>query len=185
MANTLSTELRPISYAVIALVGRGGASAPELVEMAERGSPLFWTGAASQVYAEARRLAELGYLSARVEPAKTRPRTVYGLTDRGLEAFRRWATAPAPYPRIQHEASVRVFALDLLDDPHDLLPALGALEDDVAHLEGEVEALRVRADGIPHRTLGITLQLSLARMLLYAHRAWVDEVRAAIATGSE
>jgi DNA-binding PadR family transcriptional regulator len=180
MESILSTDLRPISYAVLALVGRGGASSPELVEMAERGSPFFWTGAASQVYAEARRLADLGYLSAHGEPSKTRPRTVYRLTERGLGAFRAWAATPAPYPRIQHEASLRVFALDLLADARDVLPGLAALVERIDALEHEVDELAARAVAIPHRTRGITLQLSLARRLLDAHRAWLDEVREAL-----
>ena len=52
-----------------------GASGPELVEMATGAAPLFWTGGGSHVLREARRLAEDGYLPARIVPAKTRPRT--------------------------------------------------------------------------------------------------------------
>jgi DNA-binding PadR family transcriptional regulator len=185
MPNPPSTELRPISYAVIALVGRGGASSPELVEMAERGGAFFWTGAASQVYAEARRLARLGYLVSSTEPSKTRPRTTYRLTERGLEAFRAWAHTPAPYPRIQHEASLRVFALDLLEDPLEVLPGFDALEQRLDVLEREVDELERRAETIPHRILGIGLQLSLARGILAAHRTWIAEVRTALASASE
>ena len=86
VSNDLSSPLRPISYAVMSLVGSGGASGPELVEMAAGAAPLFWTGAATHVLREARRLADDGYLNARTEPAKTRPRTVYEMTDQGLAA---------------------------------------------------------------------------------------------------
>jgi DNA-binding PadR family transcriptional regulator len=177
----LSTDLKPLSFAVLALVGRGGASAPEIVEMAERGAPLFWTGAASQVYAETRRLAELGYLAARSEPSRTRPRTFYTLTERGIDAFRDWARSPASYPRIQHDASVRVFGIDLLEHPGDVVPALEAMCEEVALLERMVDELKERSATIPHRTWGIGLQLSLASQLLEVHRTWVGEVRAAVA----
>jgi DNA-binding PadR family transcriptional regulator len=177
----LSNELRPISYAVIALVGRGGATAPELVEMAESGAPFFWTGAASQVYAEARRLARLGYLDAALEPARTRPRTRYTLTETGLDAFRRWAATPASYPRIQHEASLRVFAMDLLEDPRDLERSFDGLAEEIRRLERLLDELAQRATKVPHRTTGIRLQLSLARGLLGAHRDWVDTVHKTLA----
>ena len=177
----MSSELRPLSYAVIALVGRGGASAPELVEMAERGSPLFWTGAASHVYSEARRLARLGYLRASKEPAKTRPRTRYSLTPKAVAAFQAWAPTPAPYPRIQHEASIRVFALDLLEEPRELAAAFCALVEEIDRLERLVWELDERRTLLPHRARGIGLQLSLARRLLAAHRDWAAEVLADLA----
>ena len=54
---------------------------------------LDWAGE-SQYYAEPKRLAKLGYLDARKEPGKTRERTVYTLTDKGLEALRDYARTP-------------------------------------------------------------------------------------------
>ena len=56
--------------------------------MAQRGRMLAWAGE-SQYYAEPKRLAKLGYLDARKEPGKTRERTVYTLTDKGLDALAR------------------------------------------------------------------------------------------------
>lgn len=148
--------------------------------MAASGSPFFWTGAASQVYAEARRLARLGYLQTSIEPGRTRPRTRYALTSRGLDVFRRWARTPAPYPRIQHEASVRVFAVDLLEDPRDVVRALVALRAELDDLTALLDRLAERGRAIPHRARGIELQLSLARRILDAHRAWIDEVEVAL-----
>jgi hypothetical protein len=40
-------------------------------------------------------LARLGYLDARREPGKTRERTVYTLTEKGLDALRAYADTPA------------------------------------------------------------------------------------------
>jgi len=153
--------------------------------MAESGSPFFWTGAASQVYAEARRLARLGYLDADTEPARTRPRTRYTITPRGLDAFREWARMPARYPRIQHEASLRVFAVDMLDSPEDAARSLAALLEEVDGLEELLDELAARGEQIPHRSRGIRLQLSLARALLRAHRDWVAEVRTELTDGGQ
>lgn len=175
MPRNLSTQLRPMSYPVMSLVGRNGASGPELVEMATGAAPLFWTGGGSHVLREARRLADDGYLSARTEPAKTRPRTLYELTDKGLEAFRSWLAAPSTYPRIQHEAAIRLFASDL-GDVGAVLDSLRALRAELPRLEAICDMYEERAQALPHRRRAIVLELSLARRLLQAHREWIDEV---------
>jgi PadR family transcriptional regulator AphA len=174
-----STDLRPLSFAVMALIGRDGAAGPGLVEMATGAAPLFWTGGGSHVLREARRLADDGYLSARTEPAKTRPRTVYEMTEKGRTAFRAWLAEPSTYPRIQHEAAIRLFASDL-GDAGDVLGSLRALRDELPRLEALCDMFEERAREIPHRTRAIVLELSLARRLLRAHREWVDEVERAL-----
>lgn len=171
----MSNELSPISYAVMSLVGRNGASGPELVEMASGAAPLFWTGAGSHVLRVARQLADEGYLVANTEPAKTRPRTVYTMSAKGRRTFRAWLAQPSSYPRIQHEAAIRLFASDL-GDPEDVLNSLRALRDDLPRLEAVVEMFESRAAGVPHRRRAILLELSLVRRLLEAHRAWIDDV---------
>src|SRR4051794_5025032 len=93
-------ELSLFSYMVLGLVGRGGATAYELKRMAKQGRMYDWAGE-SQYYVEPKRLARLGYLEARAEPGKTRERTVYTLTDAGLEALREWATTPVHFPRLE------------------------------------------------------------------------------------
>ena len=74
-----------------------------------------WVGE-SQYYVEPKRLAGLGYLEARHEPGKTRERTVYTLTDKGLEALRDWARTPVHFPRLEHEALVRILITDLVGE---------------------------------------------------------------------
>src|SRR6266496_1974536 len=71
-----STELSLFSYEILGLVGREGAGPHDLLRPARRGRMLAWAGE-SQYYTEPKRVAKLGYLSARKEPGKTRERTVY------------------------------------------------------------------------------------------------------------
>jgi DNA-binding PadR family transcriptional regulator len=163
----------------MALVGRNGASGPELVEMATGAAPLFWTGGATHVLREARRLADDGYLSTRREPAKTRPRTVFQLTAKGRAAMRRWLAEPSTYPRIQHEAAIRLFASDL-GDSADVLQSLAALRDELPRIEALCDLFEERAAAVPHRTEAIVLELSLARRLAQAHREWLDDVERAL-----
>src|ERR1700752_2298461 len=91
-----SGELSLFSYEILGLVGRGGAGAHDLLQMARRGRMLDWAGE-SQYYTEPKRLARLGYLEARREPGRTRERTVYSLTDKGLEAVRAYAQTPVRF----------------------------------------------------------------------------------------
>src|SRR5689334_14071083 len=87
-------SLTLFSYEILGLVGRNGAGAHELLQMARRGRLLDWAGE-SQYYSEPKRLAALGFLDARTEPGRTRERTVYSLTAEGLEALREWGETPA------------------------------------------------------------------------------------------
>src|SRR5213593_1432242 len=95
-----SGELTLFSYEILGLVGREGAGAHDLLRMARRGRMLAWAGE-SQYYTEPKRLARLGYLSARKEPGKTRERTVYALTHKGLEALRDYARTPVSFTPVK------------------------------------------------------------------------------------
>jgi DNA-binding PadR family transcriptional regulator len=89
------------------LIGRDGAGAHDLVQMARRGQRLYWAGAESKIYAEPKRLRDLGYLRAEKTPVKTRERTHYRLTKKGLRALQDWLALPSRFPRIQNEAAIR------------------------------------------------------------------------------
>ena len=168
-------DLTTLSYAILAAVGEAGASTPELVDIARRGAPLLWTSAESQMYSEPKRLSGLGYLSSRKEPGKTRSRTFYTLTAKGRRALTRWLATPAPFPRMQHEAAIRLLAADMVPEAttRDALLPLRAELDRLEHLVAESVA---RAHGLPHRERYLLLQLSLVRRMLRAHREWLDEV---------
>ncbi len=103
--SNVKKELGLFSYEILGLVGQGGAGAHDLLRLARRGRLLAWAGE-SQYYTEPKRLAKLGYLEARKEPGKTRERTVYTLTDKGLEALRGYAQTPVDI----HAAEIGPFA---------------------------------------------------------------------------
>src|SRR6187549_2807119 len=97
------------------LVGREGAGAHDLLQMARRGRILDWAGE-SQYYVEPKRLAALGYLDARREPGKTRERTVYSLTDKGLDALREYAQTPVRFTPVKSDALLRLLIADLVGE---------------------------------------------------------------------
>jgi PadR family transcriptional regulator, regulatory protein AphA len=159
----------------MAVIGRNGASGPKLVEMASGGAPFFWTGAGSHVLRIARRLSNDGYLETRTEAAKTRPRTIYQLTPKGRQAMREWLAQPSQFPRIQHEAAIRLLASDL-GDIDQVLASLNSLRNELTQLEQTIDHHDQRADAIPHRTQALKLNHKLARRLIQAHRHWLDDV---------
>ncbi len=167
-------RLTPFSYALLVLVGRDGAGAHDLRRMMERGR-VYWSGAASQYYAEAKRLAERGFLEAHRQPGRTRERTLYTLTDKGYEALAAWVRTPAPFPRMQSEPLVRLLAADLVD-PEAVLDGLRGLRAEIEELTaGIAEGERVAA-ALPHRAHLLLLNHRLARRLLEAHSEWLDDV---------
>src|SRR5581483_4127692 len=99
----VNNELSLFSYEILGLIGRGGAGPHDLLRMARRARLLDWAGE-SQYYVEPKRLARLGYLEAQKQPGRTRERTVYALTDKGLEALRAWSETPAAVTPLKSEA---------------------------------------------------------------------------------
>jgi len=169
-----SSELTLFSYMVLALVGRGGASPYELQRMARQGRIYDWAGE-SQYYVEPKRLARLGYLDAHREPGKTRERTVYRLTDKGLEALREWAGSALSFPRLEHEALVMLLGGDLVDE-EDLRASLMSIREDIADLSARLAVAEEAAKRLPHREKYLMMGHRLSRRLLDVHLEWLDEI---------
>jgi DNA-binding PadR family transcriptional regulator len=136
---------------------------------------MYWAAAESHYYAEPKRLARLGYLTARKEPGKTRERTHYTLTQRGRDALVAWIAEPAALPRIQHEAVVKLLAADLADDEV-VLGSLRAMRRDIDEVAARLDVAEAVATTLPHRERNLRLVHRLGRALLRAHADWLDEV---------
>jgi DNA-binding PadR family transcriptional regulator len=135
-------ELSLFSYEILGLVGREGAGGHDLLQMARRGRILDWAGE-SQYYVEPKRLAKLGYLEARKEPGKTRERTVYSLTDKGLEALRAWGLTPLKFTPLKSELLLRLLVTDLVGEAV-TRESIGTLRgDNMDVIRGRLEAGRV------------------------------------------
>jgi DNA-binding PadR family transcriptional regulator len=160
-------DLTLFSYEVLALVGSGGAGAHDLLRMAKQGRFLAWAGE-SQYYVEPKRLAKLGYLESRKEPGKTRERTVYTLTDKGLEALREWARTPLRFTPFKSEALLRTLATDLVGEEA-VREGFEALRDDLDDMRARVKETAERAKLLPHREkyLGLGLEFMDGLIRLY------------------
>lgn len=168
------SKLTTFSYAILALVGRGGAGPHDIVQMMREGA-VFWTTSESHFYAEPKRLAGLGYLTAEKQPGRTRERTHYRLTEKGRKALQAWLPEPALMPRVQNEAAIKLLAADFSDDEA-ILASLAGLHQHLAAGYRDLENMERRAELIPHRTRYLRLLNELARRTFDTQRDWLEHV---------
>jgi DNA-binding PadR family transcriptional regulator len=166
--------LTPFSYAILVLVGREGAGAHDLVQMARKGR-VYTSAAESQWYAEPKRLEKLGYLASRKEPGRTHARTHYTLTERGLEALKEWSLQPVRFPRVLHEGVVRLLAADLVGE-RPVRESIAELRAELDQLDAQIDEGEATAGAFPHRAKYLLVNHRLARRLVAAHREWIDDV---------
>jgi DNA-binding PadR family transcriptional regulator len=167
-------ELSLFSYEILGLVGRTGAGAHDLLRMARRGRMLDWAGE-SQYYVEPKRLARLGYLETRKEPGKTRERTVYSLTDKGLEALREYGQTPVSFTPLRSEPLLRLLIADLVGEAR-TRESMATLRDDIADISARLDDAEQSAEALPHRRKYLLLVTGFLRRYLDLHLELVDEV---------
>jgi PadR family transcriptional regulator, regulatory protein AphA len=168
MVRTVSSaDLNPVSYVVLGLLARDGAStAYELKTAVERGIATFWPFPRSQIYSETERLSRLGYLAEDREESGRRRRR-YRITRTGQSALRAWLADPAAM-EVQYRslALLKLFfgSFASIGD----IAALAAAQVDIyeqmlAHYDQVRERLKARGDR--------PWQLAVGELLLDAHRS--------------
>jgi DNA-binding PadR family transcriptional regulator len=169
-----SRDLTLFSYEILGLIGRGGAGPHDLRRMVRRGRALKWAGE-SRYYTEPKRLSALGYLDARKEPGKTRERTVYTITEKGLDALREWAATPTRFTPVKSELLVRLLVADLVGE-EPIRESISALRAEIAELEERLDEAESSADALPHRRKYLLLNVDFLRELLALHLGLVERV---------
>jgi PadR family transcriptional regulator, regulatory protein AphA len=174
-------NLTPFSYVVLVLVGRGGASAHDVVRMMRRGR-LYWTAADSHYYAEPKRLEQLGLLTSETAPGQTTDRRVYRLTAAGEEAVADWLGEPTPVPRIQNEAIVRLLGSDLGDEAA-VVRSLLAMRAELDAIDALLAQGREEMPALPHRAHALELVHRLGSDTIELYRRWLDDVEREYGSG--
>jgi DNA-binding PadR family transcriptional regulator len=167
-------ELTLFSYEILGLVGRDGAGPHDLLLLAKRGRFFNWAGE-SQYYTEPKRLAKLGYLAARKEPGKTRERTVYTLTAKGLDALREWAQTPVAFTPLKSEPLLRLLICDLVGEQA-TSDSMATLRDDITDLQSRLAEAERTAHELPHREKYLMLVNAFMRRYLDLHLELIDQV---------
>jgi len=167
-------ELSLFSYEILGLVGRTGAAPHDLLRLARRDRMLAWAGE-SQYYVEPKRLARLGYLDQRKEPGRTRERTVYTLTDKGLDALGEYARTAVRFTPLKSEPLLRLLIADLVGEAP-TRESLATLREDIADLLARLDETEASADALPHRRKYLLLATGFMRRYFELHLDLVDEV---------
>jgi DNA-binding PadR family transcriptional regulator len=167
-------ELTPTSYAVLVLVGDGGAGPHDLVRMMRQGR-VYESAAESQYYAEPKRLERLGYLRARKAPGRTHERTHYELTKKGRDALRAWMGTRPEHPRLGSDPILRLLAADLVGETP-VRESLLTMREDLADLRARLDAADEVAPTLPRREKYLRLNHRLARRVVDAYEQWLDEI---------
>lgn len=159
---------------ILTLVGKHGAGPHDLRRNSEQGR-MYWDAAPSQWYAEPKRLAKLGYLEAEKLPGKTRERTHYTLTAKGREALEEWSRTPAPLPKIQNEAVLRLMASDVVP-AEAALEGLSVLREQIEEQLAYVKRARdTRPETAPHRDRVLTVNEIFGEGVLRLQLEWLKE----------
>jgi DNA-binding PadR family transcriptional regulator len=146
--------------------------------MAKQGCMLAWAGE-SQYYTEPKRLAKLGYLSSRKEPGKTRERTIYTLTDKGLEALRDYARTPVTFTPVKSDALIRLLICDLVGEDV-TRESIATLRDAQQRLDDAQRS----AHQLPHREKYLLIVNGFLRRLLQLQAKLIDEAERELAPTS-
>jgi len=169
-----SDRLTPTSYAVLVLVGQGGAGPHDLVRMMRQGR-VYESAAESQYYAEPKRLEQLGYLRSERLPGQTHDRTHYTLTAKGLDALREWIREKPEHPRLGADPIVRLLAADLVGE-RPVKDSLLSMREDLDDLRARLDAADEVAKTLPHREKYLRLNHRLARRVVDAYEDWLQEI---------
>ncbi len=167
-------ELSLFSYEILGLVGRQGASPHDLLRLARQWRFFNWAGE-SQYYTEPKRLAKLGYLSAHKEPGKTRERTVYTLTDKGLTALEEYAQTPVFFTPLKSEALLRLLLCDLVGE-ETTRQSMATLRHDLTDIQERLDDAERSAAQLPHREKYLGLVIGFMRGYLDLHRELIDDI---------
>ena len=129
------------SYAILGLVTFDEISGYDLKRMADQSIRyFFWSPASSQIYAELRRLASLGYVTERGVAQERRPdKRLYRITPEGEQALTEWLERPEVEPDVIKSAFLLKLFFGKFTSPEILVAQIRTrkrqAEDTLAQLE--------------------------------------------------
>jgi DNA-binding PadR family transcriptional regulator len=153
-------SLSPTARVILGMIALGNRTGYDIKRMVDKSTRRFWAASYGQIYPELGRLEQAGLVRGRPEPTGGRARTVYELTDSGLEALRAWLSSDdEPVYEVRDEDVLKLFFSDSL--PERRIENLRAMR--VRH-ERKREELRVIAEKAEQFHTGprLTIEFGLA-----------------------
>jgi PadR family transcriptional regulator AphA len=129
---------------ILGFLSQHPRSGYEIKRAVDRSTRFFWAASYGQIYPELRRLQEEGLVEGEADRNGGRRRTVYRITDAGLEALRAWLRAPAAGYELRDVGLLKLFFADALDDDEQLetVRRLRAERERVLHELEQLAAVR-------------------------------------------
>ena len=143
-------RLTTTSYALLAQLALKPWSTYELVQQRIRYFRFVWPRAESAIYREVKHLAKSGLAEASVEYTGKRKRTIYTITDNGIEALREWLQTPVSPFAMEFEAIIRlvIAPLGTTDQLLSTLEQVRADAQDMLTFGGEVKLEFLEGRGV-------------------------------------
>ena len=189
MPRVRTDEPTVTSYALLGMLAIRPWSSYELAKAMNptRGLGRMWPRARSHIYAEPKRLADLGLAEAVRGSSGRRPRTVYTITDAGRRALTAWLDAPAPAgPALAFESELmlKVFYADHASRAA-LLATLGAIRDwsrtDLAEHSAVARSYLLGTGPFPERAAVLALGGALLFEISLAVERWSEWAQGEVA----
>jgi len=164
----MKKRLTTTSYGVLAQVAVHPWSTYELAQQRVRYFRYVLPRAESAIYREVKRLSSMGLITGRKEYVGKRARTVYSITDQGLDALRDWLDTPVSPFAMDFEAMIRLFVAPL-GTKEQIISTLNQVRtdgQDMLSFGGEVkqeflEGVAVTQDQVYIRALAVDFFISL------------------------
>ena len=169
-----SSPLPVTTFAVLGLIARGSASGYEVKQRLRAGAAHFWHASYSQIYAELRRLATLGYVTEREVRQERRPdKRIYTITPEGEAALVAWLGESWGLAHLRDESLVKLVLADPLP-PERVIDEMRRLKAAHDRRRAEFEAELAALDAESGRYLRYALSKGLHAQTAFAR--WCQEV---------
>lgn len=178
LKETAASKEKPLRYVLLAGIHNQPRSGYELTKWLQIAGQHCWSVEHSSVYPALRELEKDGLIKSERLPGTRGPeRSIYSMTDAGLEKLTAWAADGSPRPAIKDEQILRVLCFDLL--PRET--ALKQIREVRAEHQAQLEFFLARQDALTEHQLGPMLVTRRGVLAEQAYIAWCDEVADMIA----
>lgn len=135
MAAQKKRKLTTTSYSLLAQLALRPWSTYELAQQKVRYFRYVWPRAESAIYREVKRLAEDGLVEATRERTGKRSRSVYSITESGLDELRAWIDTPVSPFAMEFEGMMRLFVAHI-GSTDQIISAIEQVQDDARQMLG-------------------------------------------------
>jgi DNA-binding PadR family transcriptional regulator len=103
------------TWAVLGLIALEPSSGYDVKRIIDRSIRHFWAASYGQIYPELKRLSDGGLVTGVDSPRGERRRTVYTITDAGMERLKEWLRRPPEVSELRDEGLLKLFFSGVLE----------------------------------------------------------------------